>query len=450
MTGLPVRTVLTINILLLLSVMPGWAQLDCRSIMGAYITPFRDSSRFAWGAELTLAPGVLRDRTIFNTLAIAGLDYTSYNKKHNFYFEGAAKYWYNSTSGPGLDGKGTDYADFSKPLKKHFGFRELYYRYNDFLQIKTGIQSLHSPDFFLIDERLLGISMQKQTRNIRIDLQSGTVYSGIARMSDVCGVRHLYNLAKGGKISFVGNDPFDSNFALASVTWFSGQKSKAATDLNKQGEFNVTDEFELYDEFSQPGASGINSGKGQRPGIEKTGLLFYEEFGSRFHDYKYHGAAFIHFHLLPGSDIKFELLYQYARNTRAWITYTSIGKEFQWKNGGITEVEAKWFHLIRQDEKVLYFPAFTNLFLGEMMRLDAMHFPLLSVSAVHKFSGKNKLQVDLNYVRQLKDQKTSEVDLITGIKVHKNARLSAIFGYVNSGFLLKDNYLARLELRIAF
>jgi hypothetical protein len=419
-------------------------------MMGAYITPFSDNSRLSWGTELTVAPGILRDRFIFNTLGIAGLDYTSNNRKHNIYFEGAAKYWYNSVTGPGLDGSGEDYSAFSKPDKKYFGFRELYYRYNDFLMIKTGIQSLKSPDFFLIDERMLGISAQKQSGALRFDLQSGTVYSGIARMSDVCGVRHLYNLAKGGKISFTGNDPFDSNFALASVTWFPGQKSRAAADINENEEFSVTDEFEISEEFSQSGESGISGKKGERPEIEKTGILFYEEFGSRFHDYKYHGAAFIHFHLLPGTDMKLELLYQHARNTRAWISYAAVEKEFQWKNGGITELEGKWYHLIRQDEKVLYFPAYTNLFLGEMMRLDAMHLPLLSLSAGHKFPGSNKLQVDLNFVRQLKDQKTSEVDLITGIKVHRNARLSAIFGYVSSGYLIKDNYLARLELRIAF
>lgn len=446
MTRFPVRIVSTVSMLISTATF-AWSQLDCRSMMGAYIAPLSDSSRLSWGAEITVAPGILRDRSIFNTMGLAGVDYTSFNKKHNVYFEGAVKYWYNSVTGPGLDGSGEDFSDFSKPAKNHFGFRELYYRYNDFLQIKTGIQSLKSPDFFLIDERLLGISAQKQTGNLRFDLQTGTVFSGIARMSDVCGVRHLYNLAKGAKISFVGVDPFDSNFALASATWVPGRhgkKSMVSNDQEAPGEF---EEFSLSENTGES-ANGIN--KGMQPSIEKTGILFYEEFGSRFHDYKYHGAAFIHFHLLPGTDIKLELLYQHARNTRAWITYASIGKEFQWKNGGITELEGKWYHLIRQDEKVLYFPAFTNLFLGEMMRLDAMHFPLLTFSAGHKFPGSNKLQVDLNYVRQLKDQKTSEVDLITGIKVHRNARLSAIFGYVSSGFLIKDNYLTRLELRIAF
>jgi hypothetical protein len=436
--------------LLMCVALPVAAQLDCRSILGAWIKPFSENSRFSWGTELTIAPGLMRDRTIFNSLVMGGFEYSSKNLYHTVYLEGVGKYWYNSVTGQGTGGTTDGYADFSKPAENHLGIRELFYRYNGRFMIKGGIQSVKSPDFFLIDERMLGISAQKTTGAVHYDLQSGTVFSGIARMRDVCGVRHLYNLTRGGKISFVGDNPGDANFFLGSVTWVPDRKSIKDGSVS-QDEFTSTEE---KDEFSATGSEfsdmTVTKEKKGLFTIEKTGFLFYEEFGSRFHDYKYHGAVFAEINMPWQTRLRGELLYQYARNTKAFVLMTSLDKDHQWENGATTGFGGKLLILMKQDTKVLYFPAFSNLFLGEMLRLDAMHMPLFTLSADHTFATPNKLHFKIDYVQQLKGDHSKEFDCIAGIKLGHHAKLSAVTGYVNSDLLTESNFLGRLELRIAF
>jgi len=420
-------------------------------MLGAYIKPFSENSRLSWGTELTAAPGVMLDRNIFNSMIMGGIEYSSRDLVHSVYLEGVGKFWYNTKTGPGTGGTGGGYSAFSKPAENHLGIRELFYRYNGKFILKGGIQSVKSPDFYLIDERMLGISAQKTFGPFRGDIQTGTVFSGIARMRDVCGVRHLYNLTRGGRISFVGDNPGDANFSLGVLSWSPGKEETKEISLEPR-----TEEFiplEGKDEFgAATNESDVFSDvKKKKIGeVEKAGILFYEEFGSRFHDYKYHAAAFIQIKLPLKTDLKGEILYQYARNTKAWILMSSIGKTFQGKNGGTTQWNGKWFHLIKQDEKVLYFPSFSNLFLGEMVRLDVMHSPLFVLSADHVFPSHKKIHLNIEYLQQLKGDRIHELDCIAGMKLNRHSKLTAVTGYVSSDVLNLENFLCRLELRIAF
>ena len=70
------------------------AQPECRSMLGAHLTPIKKVPQLSWAIEETFAHGRMTDRNISNNLLFFGLDYSK--KSHNIYFEGGAKMWRNS------------------------------------------------------------------------------------------------------------------------------------------------------------------------------------------------------------------------------------------------------------------------------------------------------------------------------------------------------------------
>ena len=141
---------------------------------------------------------------------------------------------------------------------------------------------------------------------------------------------------------------------------------------------------------------------------------------------------------------------QVARDANATFYLANLSKQASWDNGGLTDADVQVLGFIEQDDDIQFYPSFSNLFMGEIMRLDAMHSPLLSASVKHQFPLKNKLHLKLDYVRQLGKDFTQEVDFMAGMKIHKHAKLTSMLGYVSSDLLTEGNFLTRIELRIAF
>ncbi|MEN8118415.1 MAG: hypothetical protein ABFS16_15630 [Bacteroidota bacterium] len=455
MTRLPVSA-RRVRILLLLSILFATgstvlAQPECRSTLGAYFKPISENVPVSWAAELIAAPGVMSDRFIFNGMVFLGIDYNSKSLKHQIYFEGARKNWYNSADGPGLNGEGTGFDDFSKPEKQHFGFRELFYSYTGLLDVRTGIQTMKSGGSALLDERVLGVNLKKEFNSFALHINGGTVYDDIARMQDICGTRHLYNLARGNKVSFTGEKLFETNFAMAELSWSPGKKAVA-----KAGSGDEFEEFEMDDEFgafeSDNEFSEFSSEEEKKKFIQlnNAGIRVYEEFGPLYPDYKYYGGAGMELLINESVELQTELLSQWMNENNALIYSVEVKKEKFWNNGAFSAIQAEYFGLYELDEDIKHFPSFSNLFKGEIMRLDMMHLPLLEVSAMHQFPGKMKSGVEFSYIHQFKDAKTRELDAIYSIRPWKNIHLYAIGGYVRSELITDDNFLLRMEAHFAF
>lgn len=419
------------------------AQPDCRSIIGSNIKPI-GKTPVSWGVELSGAGAVMNDRTIANWSLYGGLDYSI--KNHQLYFEGAYKGWYNSAKNPDGEDPRTDYPDYNRPQPKHWGMRELFYQYgkqNSF--IKAGVQSFKSPDYFMLDERMLGVNAVKTLGSFKLNASAGTVAQGLARFQDVCGNRHIYNIIHRSRYNFVGEKPGETNFGALFINWNPG----STTVVNKHS----ADEFETFDEFNDNdfslGEFDMQSKKSAFS-LSEAGMFFYEEFGKGFHEFKYYSGIYSTIELPLGLMLKGQITNQYILNDRAISFWFLLQKTITWNSGTLSQISANYFEITEIDEGASFYPAFSNLFLGEVMRLDAIDLPLVSASIKHQFKGKWKPDFQLKAVQQLKGNKSGEIDLLIGVKPNRRLRATGIFSYMHSELLEIDYLMAKLEMRIAF
>lgn len=417
------------------------AQPDCRSIIGAYLKPVGNSA-FSWAVEGTGAAGIMPDRTIAHWSMYGALDFSK--SIHQIYFEGAYKDWYNSAANPdGLDPQ-TGLPDYNRPSNSyHWGFRELFYRLGHretFL--KFGIQSFKSADYLLFDERMLGLSAQKTLGSFVLTAATGTVSQRLARFQDVCGTRHVYNLFHRSQFNFTGETPFETNFAGVFLTSKPESKAKSAPSSSSADEF---DEFSS-DEFT----TDLPIDEQTHAKVNEWGLFFYEEFGSGFHDYKYYTGAYTTISLPGDFKLKAELAGQYIYSDKALAWWLAAERNITWSNGASTRLEAGYLNKIDLSDDAHFYPAFSNLFMGEILRLDVIDLPMISASVKHGFPGKLKSTVQLNSVVQTGGDHSYEVDLLAGIRVVKHARLTGIISRLNSNLLDTAYWMTKLELKIAF
>jgi len=436
------RFILLILLLLLLTQYSAKAQFDCRSMIPAHLTPFKKEFPLLWSAELTYAHGWMNDRTISNGLLILGLDY-SY-KKHNFYFEGAGKGWKNTLGGTVKNKYGNNYRGLGIFQKSGFGLREGYYNfYGSSLKIKAGFQTMNIGDYFLVDERALGINLKKNFGAFDLNISGASVKKDWARMGIFCGVKYLYNTIKGIEEVPIGEAFGETNFAGAVLTWdptFNDSKSNDEFSLDEFQEFS---EFESEDELS-------TSEKPKKNFLKQAGLIFYEEFGKGYEEYKFYYGALAKFSMPASLDFKVELLYQQMFKENMVACFLEIDRQFIWKSGHMTKLIAGYISKIEISDSAKFYPTFSNYYMGEVMRMEAIDIPILKASIQHNISGKLKLYIRLRGVQQMESHKIREIDFETGVKILKHIKLTAIFSQINADGLSEDYYLARFEIRAAF
>lgn len=450
---------------LLLSIMVK-AQPDCRSIIGAHLKPIGQTP-VSWAVEGLAAAALMPDRVVANWNLYGAIDYNKGN--HQFYFEGAYKDYFNSASNPDGEEAQTDLPDYNRPKPTTFGLRELNYKYtNSGTRLAIGVQGIHTADYFLFDERMLGLSTSKKWNTFEVSAQLGTVTEQIARFSNVCGTRHIYNIIHRSQYNFVGDRPFETNFGALFLIWRPSSKKPKLAEPNYINSFNslsnegadefTTDEFGSSDEFSNDefGESdefSITSidkkSKRQLIKLDEIGTFFYEEFGEGFHEYKYYSGAFTQVLFPYNIELKGELVNQYILNDHALAYWFSLTKSNSWGNGSSTKFKVAYLDKINIDNNAHFYPAFANLFLGEVLKLDAIDLPLASLTIKHYFNNKYKPTLQLNGVMQIKRDRSSELDILAGVKLFNHMRITGILGYMSSDLLEQDYWLTRLEVRIA-
>jgi hypothetical protein len=381
-------------------------QSDCRSIFGTGFKPV-NSTPLSWGVELTGAGALMNDRYTANWSAYGGVDY--FRKKHQIYFEGAYKGWYNSAGNPEGRKPQSDFPAYNRPTPSHFGLRELFYRIGDRdSYIKAGVQSFISGDYMLFDERMLGVSGLKSWGGLQFSAAFGTVTQHIARFQDVCGNRHIYNIIHRSQFNFVGDQPGESNFTGAFLKW---TPSSLITETAESTDDFY--EFEAFKEFTNTIArfgSTTHGSNRQFFSVYEAGMFAYQEFGSGFHQYKYYGGLFSTFFLPFQLSLKTQLTGQYILDDRTLAFYFGLDRPFYWDQGGVSRFVFSYLTKFDIDDKTHFYPAFSNLFLGEVMRLDAIDLPIITVAFKHQFENRLKPSLQLQYAGQLKGSQSRETD----------------------------------------
>jgi len=128
----------------------------------------------------------------------------------------------------------------------------------------------------------------------------------------------------------------------------------------------------------------------------------------------------------------------------------NLKRSINWQKIGMTQLEAAFIGKHEIDDNAVFQPLFSNLFIGEVMRLDAPDFPLWNAKIKHNFVGKLKFDVSLKAMGQIKANKTSEIDLEFSTKLLNHLKISTILSRIQSDALPNEIYMTRLELRVAF
>ncbi len=359
-------------------------------------------------------------------MLIGALDYTV--KNHSFYLEGGYKNWKNST--------------LAQPIletSRNVGVRQAFYGFqNENIQVKLGLHETKLGNYFLIDERILGVSVDKKMGAFNFSARGGTVLDNFARMGRFCSNRHLYGLLTNDFTGNVGENGGETNLAGFVLDWNPNYKKTTESDSN--------DEFGEFDEFSENSEFGSTSTNL----ISNIGLIVYNEFGSIIPDHKLYVGSLIDFNLPAGFMLQAGAVYQNMNLNNSLVYIATLKRSITWNSGAYSNVGIGYIGKYDIDENAIFQPLFSNMFLGEIMRLDATDFPLWKANLSHNFPGKLKFHVSLKAVGQIEANETSEIDLEAGLKLFGHAKVTTIFSRIEGIAFPEDIYMARLELRVAF
>ena len=455
------------------------AQPDCRSVLGAHLKPLYRESPLSWAGELVTIPAYLENRYANNSMLLAGVDFTTRSKTHQFYFEGGVKRstinasshsdtaevvvvgagtelgtGTGTSTGTGKDKPATAGTGETNPTgteaagetavvaesgglttQTKYGWRELFYQYSSAsTRVRAGLSTTRLGDYFLVNERLFGVTYSEKFGGATINAAVGTV-GEYARMTDFCGTKRLTNLVDKEKYETVSEDFGDTNMAGVVATW----------DLRKQeprGTPAAANEFSLSTDLA-PKRSGFS--------VAKVGLLAYHELDTRTDENRTWVGALAQADLPGAWSLKAQAMYQNGTGPDALIYYGLAEKELFWANASNTSFHAGYFGKYDLDGPARFEASFSNLFKGEIMRMDAIDVPLLFTGVRHNFAGKRKLYLQLQAVRQLNAEKMKEVDFEIGADFFRRLRVVAIGSYVYSTVTKeRENLVAKMEIRLGF
>lgn len=418
---------------------------DCRTELGVHLKPLWANGPFSWAVEASLYDGKLDhsglDRTFTSQMFFTGLDFTS--GSHRVYAEGGLKYWGRSDDQARSVLFSTGYlpvqsvwSEFPKPAQRHWGMREAFYEFNQSAtHLKIGLQSMRLGNSMLLDERVLGLGAMHESGAFDFHLKLGTVSTDFARKGDFCSTRHVYNLLRGGRFNLVSNNLWETNFFGVLASWDPSQKQP--NQKRVAFEASADDDFKM-DEFKQ------------ESWLKNIGLIFFEEFGSGFHDYKYYFGAIASF-ALPGSvTIETEMIGQYIRNENALAFKLAAKRDWAWNSGALTNVSLTLVGKYSLDDQSRFYSAFSNLYIGEVMRLDVQDLPFWSVALRHEFPVRFKPTVKVLYLQEPERDHLQELDLQLHARIYNGLRLYGIYSHIQSDLLPGITQMRRMELRWAF
>lgn len=405
------------------------AQMHCRSILGGYLTPLNKEGSLLGAIEGTMAPGVMvnsenNDKVTLNGgMLIGGLDF-SISNKHSFYIEGGYKNWINS-----------ELAQHKTGFSRHLGIRQAFYDFKSNTDIKLGLHEMKLGNYYLIDERVVGTSVDHKAGAFTFNFRAGTVLDNFARMGRFCGNKHLYSLITKDYTENIGESLGETNLAGFVLNWdpYHTDRKSGGNEFSEFGEFNNT-----------------NFNNDKKNPISNISLIVYDEFGEIIPNNKFYIGPLIDFNLPYKFNFQTGGVYQSMQNNNSVAYITKFDKQLNWGAGANTQLEVAYTGKYEIDDEALFQPLFSNLFLGEIMRLDAADLPLWQSSVKHNFPGKLNFHIALKAVGQTEGNKTSEIDLETGFNLFDHSQITAIFSKVSTNALTQDIYMARTEVRVAF
>ncbi len=415
-----------IVIFIFLLISPIFSQWTCRSKLGGYLKPIKKKSHLLWAAETTFGYGFMTDRSIKNAMIFIGADYSK--KNYQFYFEGGTKAWSNSLNGPYQYSSSKGSRRIFQ--KQRFGIREGFYRFNNKKDknLTLGFHSMNFGDYFLLNERGLGLSYIQKMKDFQLNVTGASVLKDFSRFGTFCSVHYLYNMFHGRNLAYIGEEVGETNFAGAMFKWVPSGKKKSSSN-DESNEFSSTEKKKQI--------------------LKELGIVVYNEFGTGIDNLRTHYGLMSTIELPLKIKVRSEILNQNAIDNKAVIYHVKASKQFNFASKGQLFIQLGYFNKIDIDNNAMVYTSFSNLFIGEVMRMDMMDIPLYQFAAKHRIP-KWKLHVKLQATQQFTDENISEYNLAIGKTFFKRAKLTTMFSRMEADVLDETYYMARAELRITF
>jgi hypothetical protein len=412
--------------LILLLIMQAVAQWECPSQLAANLNQVGESKLY-WSSELTLGGGYLQNNWIGNGMGIIGLDRST--DKSTFYAEGGIKYWnrYDISASNDYD-------------NSHLGLRELYYQYKGIPgSLTLGVQSTRLDDDFLMNERILGTNLKLTEGKWSLNVVAGSVTKDFARNGTFCNVGYIYDIFPERERAILGNTIGQTNLASFSIK-FKPQKLTSKASKTSDGEFSTN-------EFSE-GLGQESTKKVDKLKIESLGAIAYHEFGSWIPQKFITSGLFAQVEWGKNWMLKPEVLFQAATENKAIIYSLKIEKLLAWENSK-TSINFRYLGKTNLDDNARVLNSFSNIFAGDIIRLDAIDLPFIQAGIKHSFP-KSKIHFKSQFSSQLNGDSMKELDFEIGKKVGKNLQINVISGVLRSNLLSEDAFMGRIEFRYYF
>lgn len=405
------KAVISMIIVFFFASQPAFAQWDCPSRIGARLKPIGNSN-VLWASEFITSGGMIGANRIANAMAFAGVDYT-FKNRNTFYFEGGVKYWISSD--------GSNVIAHTPPK---FGLREAFYRYSDDNnKLTVGLQSARSDDYYLLNERLLGVNYKRTINNLGLSIIAGSVLQQTARNGIFCTEGYLYNVSAGRQRAFIGKKIGETNVAMATLTYTPRSNSEAS-------------------EFEQADTHQVS--------IEEVGGVLYCQYAPNITNYNHFiGGAYSTVDIFSYK-VKLEMLYQAASENNALLYNMEVNKDYLWNDKHRTKVFAKHYGVYGISSNAMALNSFSNVFAGEVLRLDAMELPFFQMGIKHSFLP-IRASLKLQAAMQVKPpkgympdsfgtvpSKMKEIDLSFTKNFGKYFLINAFLGYLENPSLIVD------------
>jgi len=404
-----------------------FAQWECPSQLAAYLKPIGNSNLY-WSAELTGGTGYLTNNLIGNGMGLVGLDWSF--GKSTFYAEGGFKYWNRYD----LDNS-KDYSNH------HAGIRELYYQYKaDQGTLTVGVHSARLDDDFLLNERILGANLRINQGKWSLNILGGTVSKDFARNGTFCNVGYLYDILPGRQRALIGNGLGQTNLASISLKYQPGKSSGTSKTTTSADEFSSSEFSDGLNSLSQSSAGKLK--------IESVGAIAYHEFGDWISQKFITTGLFAQASWGNGWYFKPEVLLQSANDNRAVIYNIHLEKTVDSEKNR-ANLSLRYVGKSNIDSNARILNSFSNIFAGDVIRLDAIDASFLQAGVKYSFP-ESKVHLKAQFASQLSDNTMEECDFEIGKKFGKQLQINALSGLVKSSILSENAFLGRVEFRYYF
>jgi hypothetical protein len=143
-----------------------------------------------------------------------------------------------------------------------------------------------------------------------------------------------------------------------------------------------------------------------------------------------------------------EILYQSMPDNNIVLGMFYLEQQFSWKPGPVDWRAAYWAQneiLAEATPKI----SFSNIFAGEILRLDLVELPLFQFSVKQRFP-RWRMNTTIQYAASTAASNMQEIDFAIGKRFRNHVKLTGLFGRVTADALADPVHLARLELRLFY